>query len=389
VGRRSDAQVQACARRNVTSVADARMAYPDAALWGAEIIFVSAPPSVEEQEQLNRLAADQQRSIAVVVVGDVISSPWRFVVDEKNQAVCRLLGLEVDAHSINPDQFADLVALFDAAESDARDKRRAAQDMPAYEFSQTDLTRPAPVEVDLLGPVEVDARGGIDEGRVQLSTEIIAFLASQDYGVHPNVLAGSIWPRGISAELRDAALEHTRRWVGVDAMYADESGRWMLNRSVVRVDWDVFRTLAKQATMMDDPRGPLSTALSLVHGAAWSNLPAGRYSWLASSGIERKMVEAVVDAALRLAEASLQHNDGNLARTALQTGLSFSPASEDLWRATLRLASHFGTPADVNNVAGQMYAALAKHGAPRGAEAETDALVDDLLPGYHRPAQVA
>ncbi len=389
VVRRTDAQVQACGRRNVGSVTEARVAYPDPALWGAEIIFVSAPPSPEEQQQLNRLAADHKRGIAVVVVGDVLDSPWRFVVDEKNQAVCRLLGLEVDAHSINPEQISDLVALFDAAEADARDKRRAELDVPAYEFSTTDLSLPAPVEVDLLGPVEVDARGTIDDGRVTLSTEIIAFLASQDYGVHPNVLAGAIWPRGISEELRDAALEHTRRWVGVDAMYADESGRWMLNRSIVRVDWDVFRTLAKQATMMDDPRGPLSTALSLVHGSAWSNLPAGRYSWLAASGIERRMVEAVVDAALKLAEASLSHNDGNLARTALQTGLSFSPASEELWRATLRLASHFGTTADVTNVASQMYAALAKNGGPRGPEAETDALVDELLPGYHRPAAVA
>ncbi|NIK59969.1 LysM peptidoglycan-binding domain-containing protein [Kribbella shirazensis] len=389
VARRTEAQVQACQRRNVGSVAEARMSHPDAALWGAEIIFLSAPPSPQEQDQLNRLAADAKRSIAVVVVGDVMNSPWRFVVDEKNQAVCRLLGLEVDAHSVNPEQFADLVALFDAAEADARDKRRSEQDMPAYEFSTTDLSQPAPVEVDLLGPVEVDARGTIDEGRVALSTEIIAFLASQDYGVHPNVLAGAIWPRGISQELRDAALEHTRRWVGVDAMYADESGRWMLNRSVVRVDWDVFRTLAKQASMVDDPRGPLSTALSLVHGPAWSNLPGGRYSWLAASGIERRMAEAVVDAALRLAEAALSHNDGNTARTALQTGLSFSPASEELWRATLRLAAHFGTTADVTNVAGQMYAALTRHGGPRGPEAETDALVDELLPGYHRPAQVA
>lgn len=389
VTRRTDAQVQACGRRNVDSVAGARLAHPDAMLWGPEIIFLSAPPSPEEEQRLARLAGDPKRSVAVAVVGDVMNSPWRFVVDEKNQAVCRLLGLEVDAHSINPAQFADLVALFGVAEAEALDKRRAEQDLPAYEFSTSDLSRPAPVEVDLLGPVEVDARGPIDAGRVSLSTEIVAFLASQDYGVHPNVLAGAIWPRGISDELRNAALEHTRNWVGVDAMYADESGRWLLNRSIVRVDWDVFRTLVKQASMVDDPRGPLSTALSLVHGQSWSNLPAGRYSWLAASGIERKMAEAVVDASLRLAEASLRHNDGNLARTALQTGLSFSPASEDLWRATLRLAAHFGTTNDVSNVAAQMYAALAKHGGPRGAEAETDALVDELLPGYHRPAAVA
>ncbi|TDD59887.1 hypothetical protein E1263_13220 [Kribbella antibiotica] len=389
VTRRTDAQSQACDRRNAGSVAEARTTHPDPLLWGAEIVFVSAPPSPEEQDQLNRLAEDPKRGVAVVVVGDVLNSPWRFVVDEKNQAVCRLLGLEVEAHAVTPEQVSELVGLFDAADSDALDKRRTEQNMPAYEFSTTDLSLPAPVEVDLLGPVEVDARGPIDDGRIALSTEIIAYLASQDYGVHPNVLAGAIWPRGISDELRDAALEHTRRWVGKDAMYADESGRWMLNRSIVRVDWDVFRTLAKQSTMQEDPRAALSTALGLVHGTAWANLPAGRYSWLAAAGIERRMAEAVVDAALKLAEASLTHNDGQTARTALQTGLSFSPASEDLWRATLRLAAHFGSSQDVTNVATQLYASLAKHGAPRGPEPETDALVDELLPGYHRPAQVA
>ena len=123
--------------------------------------------------------------------------------------------------------------------------------MPAYEFST--ISACPRRSVDLLGPVEVDAPGQ-DRGRVTLSTEIIAFLASQDYGVHPNVLAGAIWPRGISEELRDAASS-TPAAGSVSTRCRRRVGRWMLNRSVVRVDWDVFRALAKQATMMDDPRG--------------------------------------------------------------------------------------------------------------------------------------
>jgi hypothetical protein len=315
----------------------------------------------------------------------VMSAPWRFVVDEKAQAVCRLLGLEVDAHMVNPAQFADLVALFEAAEAESSDKTRPEDDPAAYELAHGDLSQRAPVEIDLLGPVEVDASGTVDPARLEMCTEIAAFLASQDYGVHPNVLAGSIWPRGISAELRDAALQHTQGWLGERALYTDDNGRWVLNRDIVRVDWDVFRSLVKQASTMDDPRGPLSTALSLVHGPCWADLPAGRYSWLAASGIERKMAAAVIDTALKLAEASLRYDDGQLARTALQTGLRFAPASEDLWRATLRLASHFGTSDDVTVVATEMYAAIGKHGGPRGAEAETDALVDELLPGFRRP----
>lgn len=389
VTQRTDAQAQACRQHGLDSITKARTEHPDPMLWGPEIVVLSAPPSPEETQKLSSLTADPQHSVGVMVLGDVPIAPWRFVVDEKRQAVCRLLGLEVDAHTIDPGQFADLVALFNAAEADAREKARAEEDRPAYELSTADLSQPAPVEIDLLGPVEVDARGEIDPARLELATEIAAFLASQDYGVHPNVLAGAIWPRGISYELRDAALEHTRRWLGDTAIYADDSGRWTLNRSIVRVDWDVFRTLTRQAATMDDPRGPLSTAMSLVHGPCWSNLPAGRYSWLAASGIERRMAEAVIDTALQLAEASLRYNDGQLARTALQTGLKFAPASEDLWRATLRLASHFGSHDDVTAVANQMYAAIARHGGSRGAEPETDALVDELLPGYRRPRAVA
>ena len=384
VRERADRQARTCESRGFDSVTRARLTVPEPELWGTEVVVLSAPPLPDEAERLNRLAADRRRSIGVVVVGDVPVAPWRFVVDEQGQAVCRLIGLEVDAHVITPAQYADLVDLFRAAESEARQKARAMEDAPAYESVTSDLSRPAAVEIDLLGPVEIDAGGTIDPGRRDLATEIAVFLASQDWGVHPNVLAGAIWPRGISPELRDSALDHTRSWLGEDAVGLDENGRWTLNRSIVRVDWDVFRSLVKQAATMDDPRGPLSTAMDLVHGPAWSNLPAGRYSWLAASGVERKMAEAVVETALKLAEASLRYNDGVLARTALQTGLRFNPACEELWRATLRLASHFGDQSDISAVAGQMYAELRRHGGPRGAEAETDALVDELLPGYRR-----
>ena len=37
-------------------------------------------------------------------------------------------------------------------------------------------------------------------------------------------------------------------------------------------------------------------------------------------------------------------------------------------------------------VADDLYAAIRRHGSPRGAEPETDALVDELLPGYRKSA---
>lgn len=67
-------------------------------------------------------------------------------------------------------------------------------------------------------------------------------------------------------------------------------------------------------------------------------------------------------------------------------GTALDSACEALWRDALKLASRFATPADVTAVADDMYAAVRKHGSPRGATAETDALVDELLPGYRRSA---
>jgi len=50
----------------------------------------------------------------------------------------------------------------------------------------------------------------------------------------------------------------------------------------------------------------------------------------------------------------------------------------------MTLADTFAGRADVRAVADDMYAAIARHGSPRGAQPETDALVDELLPGYRR-----
>ena len=58
------------------------------------------------------------------------------------------------------------------------------------------------------------------------------------------------------------------------------------------------------------------------------------------------------------------------------------PASEDLWRAKLQLAARFADRAGIEAVASQMYAAISEHGSPVGASAQTDALVDELLPGF-------
>ncbi len=229
----------------------------------------------------------------------------------------------------------------------------------------------------------------LDETRRPLLTELIVYLALHPEGIHPNVLAAAIWPRGVSDEVRDSVLAQAAHWLGVDdsetpRLRIDAEGRWVLTPAGVRVDWDVFRLLANRAGSGKDPVADLEQALTLAKDAAWSGLPAGRYGWLAYETIEADVRVAVVAVARRLASLSADAGEPLQARNALQAGLRLAPACEEIWRDALRLTSRFAGRADVRAVADDMYVAIAQHGSPRGAEAETDALVDELVPGYRR-----
>ncbi len=134
------------------------------------------------------------------------------------------------------------------------------------------------------------------------------------------------------------------------------------------------------------PLDDLDAAMSMVSGQAWTNLPAGRYGWLAYETIEADLRVAVVAVARHHAKLAAEAGEPLRARGALVGGLRLVPACEPIWRDALRLANQFAGPSDVTAVANDMYAAISRYGSPRGAEAETDAVVDDLVPGYRRSA---
>jgi hypothetical protein len=58
------------------------------------------------------------------------------------------------------------------------------------------------------------------------------------------------------------------------------------------------------------------------------------------------------------------------------------PANEELWRALLRLEAQVSDQDTLRSVADEAYAAIERFGSPLGASAQTDALVDELLPGH-------
>jgi hypothetical protein len=137
-----------------------------------------------------------------------------------------------------------------------------------------------------------------------------------------------------------------------------------------------------------DDMSSLGQALELIRGEPWSELPARSYGWLAYDTIDEDVRIAIVLAARRLARACADRGDGRGARDAIVRGLWVAPAAEDLWRDALRLAAQLGSRNDVQAVADEMYTAIDEHGSPTGATAETDALVEELIPGY-RPHSAA
>lgn len=393
----SAAQQAICLEDGLASVRQGRQRRPDPRLWGLRVVVLASPPTAVQAQCLAELVKDPRRAVAAVVVGDVAAAAWRLEADDSGRLTSPLLGIDVAAARLRPDSVRRVVTLMLAADS----QRAAAgndvflSSVPGFDPAMLEPGAPAPVSVRLLGPLRIEAPGPIEEQRRQLASEIVAYVALNPAGVHPSVLAAAVWPRGVTDEVFAAATGHARRWLGTGAtgrprLGRDAQGRWRLDLREVRVDWHVFTSLVERASLAEDAVPDLAAALSCVEGPAFEDLPAGRYTWLARSSVERDMAVLVASTALRLAALAVEVGNEGLAHEALRTGLDMLPGCEQLWREELRRV-RADDPGGLTAVVEEMYAALDRHGSPRGAEPATTALVEELLPGHDgtRTVQIA
>lgn len=245
----------------------------------------------------------------------------------------------------------------------------------------------APVRVRVLGSPLVHAPNPLDAERVALCTELVVHLALQPEGVHPTVLGAALWPRGVTAAVRDATIERAREWLGTDRqgvphLQTREDGKLVLGPGVV-LDWDVVRTLVARSRtrhLEAEERRDLMAALRLVQGGVLARRPAGRYAWIARVRVERAARDLLVDASHRLAVICSHDDDPAGARAAAWAGLAAAPTEEILWRDVLRAAFATGGADEVRSVAAEMEmtlhsAGVAEIGAP------TVALLEELAPG--------
>ncbi|GAA4205621.1 BTAD domain-containing putative transcriptional regulator [Streptosporangium oxazolinicum] len=336
-------------------------------------------PTSEEGRRLALLARKGVRTAAgYVIAGDVPHATWNWTITEEGRAEVDALGFDVAAQLLPRRQYRALIDLFLAA---GRLEGEPLSDEPEP------VTQTPSVEVRVLGPAEVVGPPPMEEGRAVIAVEMAVYLATHPGGVHPVVLGGILWPRGVQSVVRDATIARVVAWLGTDSqgrpnLYADESGRLRLGPEV-RTDWMLFRDLVRQSHA--NPAGRpalLDRALSLVRGPLLNGRPRGRYAWLAADDLEYNVTAGVADAAHRLCEVRLARGETDQAVAAVRAGLLLAADDEGLWRDLLRATHLTADPVRLRAVVDALHRRAASHPYGGGMAPETEALIDELLPSW-------
>ncbi|WP_242614293.1 hypothetical protein [Actinomadura roseirufa] len=376
---------QALAASGVESVLTGRSRGVFGEAWMPHYLVMADEPSEREADRLVALARTGTRMAAgYLVPGDVQGATWTWDVDAAGRLHAGVLGFEVDAQLVADEHYRGVFELFrtaDRLESVPLPEPGGGPEPPATQQPSADIR--------ILGPIEVEAPGPMDESRRALCTEVLVYLAAHPNGVHPTVLGGAVWPRGVSAGVRDACVARVSDWLGRDArgrpnLYYDDRGRIRLG-SEVRVDLAVFRWLVwRSAAEPESETAYMSYALDLVRGPLLADRPRGRYAWLASHDLEYEAAARVVDVAHRLVVLRLDEGDPRGAIAAARAGLRLAPEDEGLWRDLLRATDATGDPGEVRAVADELRARVARDPFHEQLQPETEALVEELVPEWHR-----
>lgn len=378
-------QRRACQQAGADDVRSARRVAPDGD-WTYHLVVCSGLPSEADLTKLRALATDPMISLGVVVVGADREAHLRLTSRSDGRISAPHLGIDVTAQVLDVEAARALGSLFETPAGTRRPSLDQLVDTLDVEASIAEAASSTVAELSVLGPVEVRADGSVDAARRPLLTELLCLLSLHPDGVHANRISAALWPRGVEAELRDSTLQQLALWLGTaedgSPVLTEHAGVWRLARGAVRLDWDAFREALNRAAHDGRNREThLRSALDLVRGPAFSDLPSRRYGWLEATSVETDIALAAELTVQALAEAATSRGDQAAAEDALRRGLSILPASEELWRSRLWLAESTDG-ASLEPLVDEMYAAIAEHGSPVGASPATDALVDELVPGY-------
>ncbi|MFH8973070.1 BTAD domain-containing putative transcriptional regulator [Streptomyces sp. NPDC017890] len=360
--------------------------------WAPHLVLLAAEPSDEDALRLAELAADAGRLGIGYLVGTggtgLTGAAWEMEITGEGRLLAPLLGLELDAQLLPAAQRRAVVELFtDADPEHGPGGPGGPANTPPFLVDISEQGRPA-VYARLVGPYEIIGLDAPDGDRSAQLHEALALLLLHREGVHPRVLSSALWPRGVTADVRDALLERLRAWLGTDPdgtprLATDATGRLTLAKTVVS-DLDVLRSLYYEATQgrgtgSRQVRGRLLTdALVLVRGPLLADRPEGRYRWLTHEIIDAQLPLLVADTGLALSEFHLEKNRAEKAIEALNAALRTAPDDERLWHELLRATHATDDTGRLHSLAADL---IGRSGA-RGLPPRTEALLDELLPAW-------
>lgn len=364
-------------------------------------------PDENETRRLAMLGKGIRAAAGYVVAGEVPHATWTWEITEDGRARIDALGFEVDAHLLPRRHYNAVIDLFRTAQR--------VDGEPMSELTMSELTisedspsesgmperaermhdEPPSIEVRVLGPIEISPVNPLEEGRDALAHELVVYLATHPGGVHPVVLSGVLWPRGVQPSVRDATISRVAEWLGVDSegrpnLFVDDSGRLRLGPEV-RADWQVFQGLIRRSREIagsgrsgEAEAVLLEKALGFVRGPLLNGRPTNRYAWLAADSLEYDVTACVADAAHRLCELRLAQGAAGAAVAAARVGLLLAPDDEGLWRDLLRSAHIAGDSARLRAIVDGLRRRASSHPYGGGMAPETEALIDELLPAWRR-----
>jgi len=375
----------------IDSVLTGRSVMNNADAWAPHYLIMGVPPTPEQAERLLAVARTRHRTaLGLVVAGDVPGASWTWDVTAEGRLQAGVLGFDVAAQLLPAAQYSAVVSLFRDSHGDAPLTPPAVGEAPAAHLQPG---APVVVEVGLLGPAIVSAPGPVEPDRLAQATELVAYLAAHPAGVHMNVLSGALWPRGVTQEVRDAAVARVRRWLGTDHagqanLVTDPDGRLHLGPDV-RVDWRVFRGLIARASQGADAATAaecLQQALNLVRGQVLDGRDPARYGWLSAADFGYEVTALVADTAHSLSALRLTWGDAVGAMDAARAGLRLAFDDEMLWRDLLRGAHATGQEQVLRAVVDEVSARVALDEVMSRMAPETEALIDELLPSWRSSA---
>jgi len=375
----------------IDSVLTGRSVMNNADAWAPHYLIMGVPPTPEQAERLLAVARTRHRTaLGLVVAGDVPGASWTWDVTAEGRLQAGVLGFDVAAQLLPAAQYSAVVSLFRDSHGDAPLTPPAVGEAPAAHLQPG---APVVVEVGLLGPAIVSAPGPVEPDRIAQATELVAYLAAHPAGVHMNVLSGALWPRGVTQEVRDAAVARVRRWLGTDHagqanLVTDPDGRLHLGPDV-RVDWRVFRGFIARASQGADAATAaecLQQALNLVRGQVLDGRDPARYGWLSAADFGYEVTALVADTAHSLSALRLTWGDAVGAMDAARAGLRLAFDDEMLWRDLLRGAHATGQEPVLRAVVDEVSARAALDEVMSRMAPETEALIDELLPSWRSSA---